>query len=72
MKELNYCWSKVTIFRVTRITCLCALLINRTKASFGLLVEHWLLEQFCCSDAFVVMVFSIVREDTKVVANLLI
>jgi hypothetical protein len=44
MNELNWCWSKVIIFRATRITCLCALLLSRTKASFVLLVEHWLLE----------------------------
>jgi hypothetical protein len=46
MNELNQCWSKVTMVRATRITCLCALLLSRTKASFVLLVEHWLLEQF--------------------------
>jgi hypothetical protein len=73
MNELNFCWSKVTKFRATRITCLCALLLSRTKASFVLIVGRWLLERFCCSDVFVViMVFSIVIENTKVVANLLI
>jgi hypothetical protein len=46
MNELNWCWSKVTIFRATRITCLCALLLSRTKESFALLVKRWLLEWF--------------------------
>jgi hypothetical protein len=73
MNELSYCWSKVTIFRITRITCFCALLISRTKASFVLLIEHWLLEQFCCSDVFVViMVFYVIMENTNIVANFLI
>jgi hypothetical protein len=44
LKELNYHWSKVTMFRATGITCLCALLLSKTKTSFVLLVEHWLLE----------------------------
>jgi hypothetical protein len=44
MNELNWCWSKVTMFRATRIIYLCALLLSRTKASFVLLVERWLLE----------------------------
>jgi hypothetical protein len=73
MNELNSCWSKVTKFRATRITCLYALLLSRTKASFVLLVEYWLLERFLCSDTFIViMVFSVVMENTKVVANVLI
>jgi hypothetical protein len=38
MNELNSCWSKVTKFRATRITCLCVLLLSRTKTSFVLLV----------------------------------
>jgi hypothetical protein len=46
MNELNWCWSKVTMFRATRMTCLCALLLSRTKASFVLLLERWLLERF--------------------------
>jgi hypothetical protein len=46
MNELNSCWSKVKKFRATRITCLCALLLSRTKASFVLLVGCWLLERF--------------------------
>jgi hypothetical protein len=46
MNELNWCWSKVIMFRATRITCLCTLLLSRTKASFVLLVAHWLLEWF--------------------------
>jgi hypothetical protein len=32
MNKLNWCWSKVIMFRATRITCLCALLLTRTKA----------------------------------------
>jgi hypothetical protein len=72
MNELNWCWSKVTKFRATRMTCLCALLLSRTKASFVLLVGLCLLERFCCRDAFmIIMVFSVVMENTKVVANLL-
>jgi hypothetical protein len=46
INELNWCWYKVTMFRAARITCLCALLLSRTKASFVLLVERWLLERF--------------------------
>ena len=58
------------MFGAARITCLCALLLSRTKASFVLLVGRWLLEQFCSSDVFMVItVFSIVMENTKVVAN---
>jgi hypothetical protein len=46
MNELKWCWSKVTMFRATRITYLCALLLSRTKTSFVLLVEHCQLEHF--------------------------
>jgi hypothetical protein len=73
MNELNWCWSKVTMFRATRITCMCALLLCRTKASFVCLLNVGCENDFGCSDVFVViMVFSIVMENTKVVANLLV
>jgi hypothetical protein len=61
------------MFRVTRITYLCALVISRKRQALFSLLNIGCWNGFCCSDAFmVIMVFSVVRENTKVAANLFI